>query len=90
EDDNVLPPKPMWREISESYEMVATGTIFWQDTEPKIHMHCAFGKKDDVKMGCLRQDTRTFLVLEAVIMEIKGINAVREFDPRFGLALLKI
>ncbi|MCX8027271.1 MAG: DNA-binding protein [Thermodesulfovibrionales bacterium] len=90
EDDAVLPPKPMWREINESYEMVATGTIFWQGDEPKIHMHCAFGKRDDVKMGCLRQDTKTFLVLEAVILELKGISAVREFDPQFGLALLKM
>jgi hypothetical protein len=29
-------------------------------------------------------------VLEAVIVEIEGVNAVRELDPVSGLALLKI
>jgi predicted DNA-binding protein with PD1-like motif len=88
--DDEMPPKPLWREIDESNEVVATGTIFWQGEEPKVHMHCAFGKRDAVKMGCLRADTETFLVLEVVIMEIKGINAVRELDPASGLALLKL
>ncbi|MBT9536878.1 MAG: DNA-binding protein, partial [Nitrospirae bacterium] len=32
----------------------------------------------------------TFLVLEAVIVEIEGVNAVRELDPVSGLALLKL
>lgn len=88
--DDEMPPKPEWREIDESYEVVATGTVFWQEDEPKIHIHCAFGKKDTVKMGCLRTDTKTFMVLEAVILEITGINAVRELDPTLGIALLKL
>ncbi len=90
ENDKERPPKPQWREIDESYETVATGTIFWHGDEPKVHMHCAFGKSDTVKMGCLRADTKTFLVLEVVIIEMKGINAVREFDPAVGLPLLKL
>jgi predicted DNA-binding protein with PD1-like motif len=32
----------------------------------------------------------TFLVLEAVIIEIKGINATRELDHVSGMALLKL
>ena len=85
-----LPPKPIWRELNESHEVLGIGTIFWQGNEPKIHFHGAFGKKDTVKVGCLRETSETFLVLEAVIMEIEGIDARREFDKASGLTLLKL
>ncbi len=85
-----IPPKPVWKELGESHEVVGLGTIFWQKDEPKIHFHGAFGKKDMVKVGCLREKSETFLVLEAVIVEIEGINAVRELDAASGLTLLKL
>jgi predicted DNA-binding protein with PD1-like motif len=85
-----LPPLPMWREISESHEVVGFGTIFWHGEEPRIHLHGAFGKRDKVWAGCVREKAEAFLVLEAIIFEIKGINAVREFDPASNLVLLKL
>ena len=85
-----LPPKPVWKELNESHEVLGIGTVFWQEDEPKIHFHGAFGKKDMVKVGCLRETSETFLVLEAVIMEIDGIDARREFDKTSGLTLLKL
>jgi predicted DNA-binding protein with PD1-like motif len=85
-----LPPTPVWKEIRESHEVLGIGTIFWQEDEPKIHFHGAFGKKDMVKVGCLRETSETFLVIEAVIMEIEGIDARRELDPASGLTLLKL
>lgn len=85
-----LPPVPVWREINESNEIFGVGTVFWDGDEPKIHFHGAFGKRDDVKVGCLRENTEAFLVLEAIIIEIEGVNAVRELDPAIGLSLLKL
>ena len=85
-----LPPKPVWKELGESHELLGTGTIFWFEDEPKIHLHGAFGKKDMLKVGCLRENAKTFLVLEAVIMEIDGVNAIREIDPEIGMPLLKL
>ncbi|MCC6600620.1 MAG: DUF296 domain-containing protein [Crocinitomicaceae bacterium] len=85
-----IPPTPVWRELGESHEVVGFGTIFHQNNEPKVHFHAAFGKKDMVKVGCLRENSKTFLVLEAVIIELSGINAVREFDPVSGLNILKL
>lgn len=85
-----LPPKPVWKELKESHEIVGIGTIFPQEGEPKIHFHGAFGKKDMVKVGCLREMSETFLVLEAIIMEIEGVNASRELDPVSGVVLLKL
>jgi len=85
-----MPPVPVWKDINESHEVVGIGTIFRQDDEPKIHFHGAFGKKDMVKVGCLRGTSETFLVLEAVILEIEGIDAKRELDKESGLTLLKL
>ncbi|UCD34690.1 MAG: DNA-binding protein [Nitrospiraceae bacterium] len=89
-ESETLPPQPVWKELGESHEVIGLGTIFWQGDEPKIHMHGAFGKKDMVKIGCLREGSETFLVLEAIIMEMEGISAVREIDPAVGMALLKL
>ena len=85
-----LPPKPVWKELGESHEILGVGTIFWLGDEPKIHFHGAFGKKDMVKIGCLREKAETFLVLEAIIIEMDGIDAVREIDPAIGMPILKI
>lgn len=85
-----LPPVPVWREVNESNEVLGIGTIFWEGDEPKIHLHGAFGKRDEVKVGCLRENSEAFLVLEAVMIELKDIDAVREFDPAVGLSLLKL
>lgn len=85
-----LPPRPLWRELSESHEIIGIGTIFPEGDAPKVHLHGAFGKRDEVKLGCLRADSATFLVLEAVIVEIEGVRARRELDPATGLALLKL
>jgi predicted DNA-binding protein with PD1-like motif len=85
-----MPPRPVWRELEESHEVIGIGTIFWEGDTPKVHLHGAYGKRDQVRMGCMREDTSTFLVLEAVIMEIQGIEAERALDPVSGMALLKL
>ena len=89
-EEDKIPPKPVWKQLGESHEVVGIGTIFWDKKAPKIHFHGAFGKKNMVKMGCLREKSETFLVLEAIIIEIKGIKARREIDPVSGLTLLKL
>ena len=85
-----MPPEPIWRHITESHETVGIGTIFRHNNEPKIHFHGAYGKRDNVKMGCLRDAAKTFLVMEAIILEIKGIHAIRELDPASRMILLKL
>jgi predicted DNA-binding protein with PD1-like motif len=85
-----MPPKPVWRELEESHEIIGMGTIFYEGDEPRVHLHGAFGKKDTVRVGCVREQSETFLILEAVIVEIEGVDAVREKDPVTGLPLLKL
>lgn len=90
EEEGKLPPKPVWYDIPESHEVLATGTVFCEGDDPKVHLHGAFGKRDKVRAGCLRGGSETFLILEAVIMEIQGVTAKRELDPSVGLAMLKV
>jgi len=85
-----MPPVPIWRELNESHEIVGLGTIFWQRDEPKIHFHGAYAKRDAVKVGCMRENAKTFLVLEAIVIEVKGVTAARELDPASGMVLLKV
>lgn len=85
-----MPPIPVWRELQESHEAVGFGTVFWDKDQPKVHFHGAYGKHDSVKAGCLREATRTFLVLEVVLTEILDVSIVRELDPASGMVLMKM
>ncbi len=87
-EEEKMPPKPVWRELTESHETFGFGTIFWDKEEPRIHFHGAYAKKDTVKSGCLRRDSEVFLILEVVIFELKGIDARRIPDAETGLSLL--
>jgi uncharacterized protein len=89
-DKEEFPPNPVWRTLAESHEAAAIGTIFWEGDEPKAHIHGSFGKRDTVKVGCVREQANTFLVLEAIILEITGVKAVRELDPKSNMVLLKL
>ncbi|CAH2032054.1 PPC domain-containing DNA-binding protein [Trichlorobacter ammonificans] len=83
-----MPPRPVWRELRNNHEAFGFGTIFWCGDEPKVHFHGAYGRGDEVRAGCLREASRTFLVVEAVITELLGTDAVRSLDPASGFALL--
>ncbi len=85
-----LPPAPVWKDLTECHEVLGIGTIFRQGEVPKIHFHGAFGRHNKVTVGCLRDASKTFIVLEAIIIEIDGIDASREIDPATGMALLRL
>lgn len=80
--------EPVFRDFDDAREILGTGTIFWDDEGPKMHIHMGFGRGDSVLVGCPRGGASTFCVLEIVIIEIEGINAERTLDPNLGLKLL--
>ncbi|MGW8271749.1 MAG: PPC domain-containing DNA-binding protein [Thermodesulfovibrionales bacterium] len=88
--DETFPPVPNWSELGESHETFGVGTIFWEGDEPRVHFHGAYAKGDSVKAGCLREKSRTFLILEAIIFEVLGTSAVRERDEKLGLSILRL
>jgi len=86
----VIPPEPNWTKFKDGWEVLGIGTIFTNKNGPQIHIHTSMGKKDKVITGCVRKDSKVFLVIEAVVLELKGVKATKEIDLKTGLNLLKI
>ncbi len=85
-----IPPEPVWRRFEDGREVLAAGTIFWDETEPVLHIHSAVGKGDLSLTGCMRQETEAYLVVEVIIQEINGIDATRALDPAMGIKALML
>jgi len=86
----VIPPEPNKKVFKNGWEVMGIGTIFTNPKGPQVHIHASMGKKNQVLTGCLRGNSKVFLVIEAVVLELKGIRASKEIDPKTGLNLLKI
>ncbi|HUS74093.1 MAG TPA: DUF296 domain-containing protein [Sedimentisphaerales bacterium] len=70
-------------------EVLGVGTIYWDDKQPRLHIHTAIGKENQVMVGCPRGGADTFLILEVTIIEIDEVEAKRKLDESTGLNLLK-
>jgi predicted DNA-binding protein with PD1-like motif len=86
----VIPPSPNKVDFKDGWEVMGIGTVFTNKSGPQIHIHASMGKKNKVLTGCVRGKSKVFLVIEAVICELKGVKAAKEIDPKTGLNLLKI
>lgn len=89
--DECMPPHPMCEHFSDPREIVGIGTLFPDEqSQPSLHLHAAIGKGSTVIAGCPREGLDCWLVSEAILMEITGNSARREFDPQSGFSLLEI
>jgi len=86
----VIPPAPNKMTFKDGWEVMGIGTIFTNSKGPQIHIHASMGKKNKVLTGCVRGKSKVFLVIEAIIIELKGVRASKDIDPKTGLNLLKI
>ena len=86
----VIPPLPNKVGFKDVWEVLGMGTIFTNPKGPQLHLHASMGKKLKVLTGCIRGKSEVFLVLEAVVFELIGINASKAFDPQTGINMLKI
>ena len=86
----VIPPEPNKIYFKDGWEVMGIGTIFTNKFGPQIHIHGSMGKKQKTLTGCVRGKSKVFLVIEAVVFELKGVRATKSIDPRTGLNLLKI
>ena len=86
----VIPPEPNWVGFDNAWEVMGIGTIFTNKKGPQIHIHTSMGKKRGTLTGCIRKKTEVFLVIEAVVFELKGVKATKDIDPKTGLNLLRI
>ncbi len=86
----VIPPDPMWVNFNDGREVVGFGTLFRKGDEPAIHLHGAIGREKETYTGCIRKDSIVYLVVEAVIAEITGIDARKVLDEKTGIAMLEL
>ncbi len=86
----VIPPEPNWAKFKDGWEVLGIGTIFANKIGPQIHIHTSMGKKYKVITGCVRKDSKVFLIVEAIVFELKGVKATKDLDRKTGLNLLKI
>ena len=86
----VVPPEPNWVKFDGGWEVMGIGTIFTNRTGPQIHIHTSMGKSLKTLTGCVRKKSEVFLVIEAVVFELKGVKVTKAIDPKTGLNLLRI
>jgi hypothetical protein len=86
----VIPPIPNKVYFKDGWEVMGIGTIFTNKSGPQIHIHGSMGKSQKVLTGCVRGKSKVFLVIEAVVFELKGLKATKSIDPKTGLNLLRI
>jgi predicted DNA-binding protein with PD1-like motif len=85
----VIPPEPVWKSFNDGREVIAMGTLFRKDEEPVVHLHGAMGRQGEMLVGCIRKETTTYLVIEAVIAEIAGLAAHKALDEKTGVVMLE-
>lgn len=78
-EEPTIPPVPVWNRFSDAHELVASGSILWNEEEPVLHMHGAMGNKDGQTIGCMRKGLKVYLLIEAVIFEFSQIDIRRKW-----------
>ena len=82
---------PFERVLHDVHEMDGVGTLFPDEGGvPRLHLHAAFGRDDQVTAGCIRTGVKTWVIAEVVVIELVGGDATRRVDPATGFELLQV
>jgi predicted DNA-binding protein with PD1-like motif len=86
-----MPPDAMLLPIDGAHEVVGVGVLApCENGRTGMHMHAAMGRSGKTTTGCIRPGVKTWLVAEAIVYEITGIDARRILDKKSGFALLQV
>lgn len=80
----VMPPTPVWKQIADTREVLAVGSVFFDGDTPLIHLHAAMGHHGETLTGCVRKQTEVYLLIEAVVYELKGMDITRPWFKKGG------
>jgi len=80
----VMPPDPVWQDVENTREVLGTGSVFWDNDKPLIHLHAAMGHHGETLTGCVRKDSKVYLVIEMMLVEVQGIDVTRPWFERGG------
>ncbi len=90
-DGRVFPPEPMTIPLKGVHETAGVGTIVQnEEGKPKLHMHAAFGRKEETITGCVRMGVDVWQIGEFVIVELIGSAAKRAIDKKTGFEFLEV
>jgi len=82
---------PNLKELIGVSEALGVGTIFINEEEiPKLHLHSAFGRKENTITGCTREGVDIWHIGEVIILELINTSAQRKVDPETGFKLLEV
>jgi predicted DNA-binding protein with PD1-like motif len=88
---NEMPPEPMLVPVDGVHEVLGTGIIAPDKKgKPTLHIHAALGRAGKTTTGCLRPSVTTWMVGEAIILEILNTDAIRIPDKKAGFELLQV
>ena len=82
--------KILIQSFRQGHELLGIGTIFVGTHGPELHLHTAVGRGKNVLVGCGRTGLYVNFIIEAVIIELTGLNAGRALDTATGFHLLKL
>jgi predicted DNA-binding protein with PD1-like motif len=86
-----MPPDPVYVPVEGAHEVVGVGVIAPdKDGTPVLHIHASLGRGKRTLTGCLRPGVTTWLVAEAIIYEITGVNPQRLPDDKSSFDLLEV
>ena len=84
----VLPPKPVFKSFNDGRELIGIGSVFLEKKEPKIHIHTSVGRGNKINLGCIRKGAQVYIVMEILMIELKGFKASRTKNTETSLNLL--
>ncbi len=88
--DQEIPLHPIVKHLADSHEIVGIGTLFKnQEGFTKLHFHAGLGRGDSFTVGCPREGLDSWLVTEAILLELTNVNAKRVKDTN-GFELLTV
>lgn len=86
---DAIPPAPIKYIVSGVHEVVGVGTIFPGVDGPSVHLHGALGRRKKALVGCLRDNSSVFLLIEAIVMELTGIKLEKKLHPKQQVSILR-
>lgn len=90
-DGKAFPPEPMATLLGGVHEAAGVGTIVQnEEGKPKLHMHAAFGRKEETVTGCVRMGVSIWQIGEFVILELVGSAAKRAVNMKTGFEFLEV
>ncbi len=86
-----MPPEPLLIPVDGAHEVVGLGILTPDKSgRPVLHIHASLGRAGRALTGCLRPGVTTWLVAEAIIFEVTGLQAKRMPDKKSGFDLLEV